>query len=209
MFRATLLIVSTLAGALTATAFVTGVAAFRSGPVTTPLGTLDAGRDSHAVIIEVVGAGWDLGVPFPELWGQAWIGAGSQDQELFIGSSDLPAVRDYLGTSAYAFAGFESGTWQVRPVPGEGRPGDPGASTIWAQSSTGREVAVPAHDVIVVMRSDSTAPIRASMVAQFRPERAGVVLTIAAAATVLLLLVSIGLVRTLRPTSRRDGDADG
>lgn len=207
-FRAVLLIASTLVGAFTATCFVTGWSVFKDGPVTSDLGPLDTGRDTHAAVIEVVGAGWDLGVPFPAMWGRPWLVAASQDRDLFIGSSDLASVRTYLGGASYAFAGYEAGQWQVRSIPGTLAPGTPGGQALWRDSAEGRSVAIPASDVIVLMRADAGAPVRAGMSAQFRPERAPAILVVTGLITAVLLITSIVLVRGLRSTAPRSSDAD-
>jgi len=206
--RWALLFACTLVGALTATAFVTGWAAFRGGSITASLGTVDAGKESHAVVVEVVGAGWDLGVPFPALWGQPWLAAQSEDADLFIGSSDLDTVRGYLSGSAYSFAGYAAGAWDLRPVPGDLVPERPTTAQGWLESETGRAVAIPAQDVIVIMRADAEQPVRAAMSAEFRPERAGTMLVTTAIATIVLLGASIGLVRALRPSQAASGAAD-
>jgi hypothetical protein len=207
--RLAMVIACTLMGAFTATCFVTGWSVFRDGPVTSDLGRLDTGRDSHAAVIEVVGAGWDLGVPFPAMWGQPWMVATSQERELFIGSSTLASVRTYLDGASYAFAGFEAGQWQVRSIPGQMAPGVPGEQSLWRDSESGPAVAIPARDVIVVMRADAGAPVRAEMSAQFRPERAPVILVITGLITAILLITSVILVRGLRVASAARSDVDG
>ncbi len=206
--RVVLLIACTLIGAFTATCFITGWSAFRNGPVTTDLGRLDSGRDAHAAVIEVVGAGWDLGVPFPAMWGRPWVVAASQDRDLFVGSSDLADVRTYLGGASYAFAGYETGQWRVRSVPGSAAPATPDGQSLWRDSATGRSVSIPARDVIVLMRADAGAPVRAEMSAQFRPERAQTMLVLTGLLTAVLLIASVILVRGLRTSSLRSSAGD-
>lgn len=195
-------------GSFAALCVLTGVAAFRGGPVRADTGVLDAGRDPHATIIELAGAQVELGVPFPAMWGQVYLLAESES-ELFLGATELTAARDYLAGTAYAFITYDA-AWRALPVPGEGRPADPIDAAPWRSTSVGTSVGLPAEGTLVLMRADARRPIQAQTSMEFRPGRAGVLIGLFAVITVLCLILSIRMVqRGLRPRAAAAEATDG
>lgn len=192
--QALILLASTLVGAFAATLAVTSFATFRSGPVTSELGRLDGGVSPHAVIIELGGVEVDLGVPLPGMWGSVWLVA-SGEQELLLGETTLERARDYLAGTAYGFASFTDASWQVRSVPGEGRPADPTASGDWTTTSVGQQVELPAQGALVLMRTDARRPVEATTTLQFRADRYPLILSISLLIAAACLALGVMIVR--------------